>query len=98
GPGAGAPHPAAAPAATRSAPPAARNRRGRRASPRLSLEGRGDLSRIRHDAHGDDAVGVADGLAALDPVDVLHAFHDLAPDRVLLVEEAGVVEADEELG
>ena len=28
---------------------------------------------------------------------IVHAFHDLAPDRVLLVEEAGIVEADEEL-
>ena len=36
-------------------------------------------------------------LAALDLVDVLHALGDLAPDRVLAVEEGGVVEADEEL-
>src|SRR5687768_18077326 len=28
---------------------------------------------------------------------MLHAFGDLAPDRILIVEEAGVLEADEEL-
>src|SRR5690606_41949417 len=37
------------------------------------------------------------GLAALDLVDVLHALAHLAPDRVLPIEEARVVEADEEL-
>ena len=36
-------------------------------------------------------------LAALDLVDVLHALDDLAPDRVLAVEERRVGEADEEL-
>src|SRR3954468_23446557 len=45
----------------------------------------------------DDLVGILDRLAALDLVDVLHAFDHFAPDRVLLVEEPGVVEADEEL-
>src|SRR5436305_10057411 len=45
----------------------------------------------------DDLVGILDRLAALDLVDVLHAFGHLAPDRVLAVEEGGVVEADEEL-
>src|SRR5206468_4278317 len=35
--------------------------------------------------------------AALDLVDVLHPLGDLAPGRVLVVEEARVVEADEEL-
>src|SRR3954466_4691507 len=45
----------------------------------------------------DDLVGIAHRLAALDLVDILHARHDLAPHRILLVEEAGVVEADEEL-
>src|SRR4051812_46219248 len=49
------------------------------------------------DRRFNDAVGVLHGLAALDLVDVLHAFNDLAPDRVLLVEEARVIEADEEL-
>src|SRR5438552_1680655 len=42
-------------------------------------------------------VRVLHRLAALDLVDVLHAFDDLAPHGVLLVEETGVVEADEEL-
>src|SRR2546423_6585577 len=45
----------------------------------------------------DDLVRVLHRLAALDLVDVLHAFDDLAPHGVLLVEEAGVVEADEAL-
>src|SRR5580704_8021752 len=45
----------------------------------------------------DDLVGVLHRLAALDLVDVLHARGHLAPHRVLLVEEGGVVEADEEL-
>src|SRR5690242_15157881 len=36
-------------------------------------------------------------LAPLDLVDILHARGDLAPHRVLLVEESGVVETDEEL-
>src|ERR1700737_3809532 len=49
------------------------------------------------DCRLDDLVGVLDRLAALDLVDVLHAFDHLAPDGILLVEEAGVVEADEEL-
>src|SRR5580658_4398481 len=44
-----------------------------------------------------DPVGIADGFAALDLVDVLHARNDLAPDRVLPVEKAGVAKADEEL-
>src|SRR6188474_1691942 len=44
-----------------------------------------------------DLVRVLHRLAALDLVDVLHALDHLAPDRVLLVEEAGVVEAEEEL-
>src|SRR3569623_1435530 len=42
-------------------------------------------------------VGIAHRLAALDLVDILHAGDDLAPDGVLLVEEAGIVEHDEEL-
>src|SRR5690606_18433992 len=36
-------------------------------------------------------------LALGEGVDVLHALDHLAPDRVLAVEEAGIVEADEEL-
>src|SRR5450432_413296 len=45
----------------------------------------------------DDLVGVLYRLAALDLVDVLHALGHLVPDRVLAVEERGIVEADEEL-
>src|ERR1700730_3678061 len=45
----------------------------------------------------DDLVGVLHRLAALDLVDVVHARRHLAPDRVLAVEEGGIVEADEEL-
>src|SRR6185437_9361223 len=45
----------------------------------------------------DDPVGIADRLAALDLVDILHAREDLAPDRVFPVEEGRVGEADEEL-
>src|SRR4051812_40824774 len=53
----------------------------------------------RVDGHSgfDDLVRVLHRLAALDLVDVLHAFGDLAPHRVLIVEERGIVEADEEL-
>src|ERR1700728_5156109 len=45
----------------------------------------------------DDLVGIADGLAALDLIDVLHARNHLAPDGILAVEKGGVAEADEEL-
>src|SRR5690348_17265475 len=45
----------------------------------------------------DDPVGIADRLAALDLVDVLHPRDDLAPDRVLPVQEGRVGKADEEL-
>src|SRR5690242_1960313 len=45
----------------------------------------------------DDLVGVLDRLAALDLVDVFHALDHLAPHRVLVVEEAGFIEADEKL-
>src|ERR1700712_2484181 len=45
----------------------------------------------------DDLVGIPHRLAALDLVDVLHARGDLAPHRVLVVEEGSIVEADEEL-
>src|SRR3954465_9713557 len=53
----------------------------------------------RVDGHSgfDDLVRILHRLAALDLVDVLHAFGHLPPDRVLAVEERGVVEADEEL-
>src|SRR4051794_20323726 len=44
-----------------------------------------------------DLVGILHRLATLDLVDVLHAFDHLAPDGVVLVEKAGIVEADEEL-
>ena len=56
-----------------------------------------DAAASRRHRRLDDLVGVLHRLAALDLVDVLHAFGDLAPDRVLVVEERGVVEADEEL-
>src|SRR5260221_14268792 len=45
----------------------------------------------------DDLVRILHRLAALDLVDILHAVSHLAPNRVLAVEEGGVVEADEEL-
>src|SRR5262245_4906985 len=52
-------------------------------------------------SHGDDLVGIGDraavALPLLDRVDVLHAFDDLAPHRVLAVEPRGIREADEEL-
>src|SRR5205085_2070496 len=44
-----------------------------------------------------DLVRIPYRLAALDLVDIFHAVDHLAPHGVLLVEEAGVVEADEEL-
>src|SRR5437764_1470787 len=46
---------------------------------------------------GDDLVGIAHRLAALDLVDILHAGRDLAPNRILLIEKACIGEADEEL-
>src|SRR5262245_13223860 len=45
----------------------------------------------------DDLIGVFDRLPALDLVDVFHALDHLTPDRVLVIEEARVVEADEKL-
>src|SRR4051812_27480140 len=47
--------------------------------------------RVRLDAHRGDPVRIANGLAAVELVDVLHALDDLAPHRVLAVEEAGIV-------
>src|SRR5450432_3790142 len=55
------------------------------------------LLRVRSDLHAQNLVRILDRLAALDLVDVLHPLDDLAPDRVLAVEERGVAEADEEL-
>src|SRR5688572_28654735 len=66
-------------------------------SPGMTVKGGGPSGGVRRDLHGDDAVGIAHGLAALDLVHVLHALSHLTPDGVLLVQEAGVVEADEEL-
>src|ERR1700678_3959566 len=45
----------------------------------------------------DDLVGIADGLATLDLVNVLHARNHLAPDGILAVKKGRVAEADEEL-
>src|SRR5579875_3291142 len=49
------------------------------------------------DSRGNDPVRVADGLAALDLIDILHARYDLSPDGILLVEKARVGKTDEEL-
>src|SRR5438045_8219130 len=54
-------------------------------------------TRLLPDGRLHDLVRVLHWLAALDLVDVLNAFDDLAPHGVVLVEEAVVVEADEEL-
>src|SRR5699024_9327048 len=43
-----------------------------------------------------DPAGVLHGLTGRKRVDMLHAALDLAPHGVLAVEEAGIVEADEE--
>src|SRR5882757_10242598 len=53
--------------------------------------------RVRGHLRRYDLVRIADRLAALDLVDVLHALGHLAPDGVLTVEERGIPEADEEL-
>src|ERR1700723_2484778 len=55
------------------------------------------LRRVGGHVRLDDLVRILDRLAALDLVDVLHALGHLAPDRVLVVEEGRIVEADEEL-
>src|ERR1700733_5664985 len=55
------------------------------------------LSRIRRHMRLDDLVRIPHRLAALDLVDVFHARGDLAPHRVLVVEEGSIIEADEEL-
>src|SRR5213593_677770 len=56
-----------------------------------------ELHRVGRHLRLDDLVGIAHRLAALDLVDVLHAGRHFAPGGVLAVEEARVVEADEEL-
>src|SRR3954453_4635102 len=93
--------------ATRSPAPIARSRglAGRlRLPPRFpgsprtrSTPARVFSGRLRPDPRGHDLVRIAHRLAALDLVRDVHTLHDLAPHRVLLVEEAGLVEADEEL-
>ena len=52
---------------------------------------------LRRHAHRHNAVGVCDRLAALDLVDMLHAFDNLAPDRILPVEKTGISKTDEKL-
>src|SRR5262249_21596559 len=61
--------------------------------------GRVSFLRLRVSCHprGDDAVWIAHRLPAFDLVHVLHALDDLAPHGVFAVEEARIVEADEEL-
>ncbi|GLU24661.1 hypothetical protein SLE2022_405690 [Rubroshorea leprosula] len=54
-------------------------------------------SGVRRHLRLHDLAGRARRLALGQRVDMLHARHDLAPHRVLVVEEGGVVEADEEL-
>jgi hypothetical protein len=49
------------------------------------------------DYRGNDPIGIANGFAAFDLVDILHARRDLPPDGILLVEKARVAKADEEL-
>src|ERR1700688_2734874 len=53
--------------------------------------------RVGGHARLDDLVRVLHRLAALDLVDILHARRHFAPDGVLVVEERGIIEADEEL-
>src|SRR5262245_34333326 len=53
--------------------------------------------RVRRHLGADDLVGILHRLTALDLVDVLHTLGHPPPYRVLVVEEARVVEADEEL-
>src|SRR5262245_58262339 len=52
---------------------------------------------VRPHPRGDDSVGIGDGLAALDLVDVRHALGHLPPDGVLTVEKRRIGETDEEL-
>src|SRR5579875_57510 len=49
------------------------------------------------DSRGNDPVRVADGLAALDLIDILHSRYDLCPAGILLVQKARVGKTDEEL-
>src|SRR5262249_6212567 len=62
-----------------------------------SVPGSDAGSQVRCHLKRGDPVGVLHGLAALDLVQVFHALNHLAPHSVLLVEEPGIVEADEEL-
>src|SRR5438552_15191115 len=52
---------------------------------------------VGRDLHFHDLVRIAHRLAALEAVDEFHAGSHLAPHRILLVEEARIAEADEEL-
>src|ERR1700750_1146329 len=53
--------------------------------------------RLRSHRRFDDFIGILNRLAALNLVDVFHALDHLAPHRVLVVEKAGIIEADEKL-
>src|SRR5688572_16626668 len=67
-------------------------------APVISVTGRGSVISARRPDFGlDDLAGFAGRLTLGQRVDMLHAALDLAPDGVLIVEEARVVEADEEL-
>src|SRR5690606_12246790 len=68
-----------------------------RPRPGRSYAGRFVSGGVGRDLQRDDGVRLAHRLAALDLVDVLHAFDDLAPHGVLAVEPGGISEADEEL-
>ena len=53
---------------------------------------------ISSDRDFDHFVWISWRLAAFDLVNEFHTARDLAPNSVLLVQEAAVIEADEELG
>ena len=57
----------------------------------------GPIETISNERGFHDLVGILHRLAALDLVDILHAFDNFAPDRILLVEKACIVKADKEL-
>jgi hypothetical protein len=50
-----------------------------------------------HHAGCDNAIRIASRFPLLDLINVFHTFRHLAPDRVLLVEEAGIVENNKKL-